>query len=132
MKSDNRNRGRSALEDKTRNVFQQSVVGTDGATSSRLNRARQRALAELPSRPPAWQRHWLPAGAVAAMGAVLLVIFMGRVPDTGPGLATEVATDLEILLDTEDLELIQELEFYAWLDEQPELREDSNDGNGVG
>ena len=132
MKFDKDNGGRGSLEDKTRALFAESVAGTDGSTSSRLTRARHRALQELGTPSHGWQTRWLPAGAVAAAAAVLLVVMMGRLPDTTPGLTTEVATDLEILLDTDDLELIEELAFYAWLDEQPELQEVSGEDNGVG
>ena len=132
MKSDKSNNDRSALEENARALFQRSVEGTDGATRSRLNQARQRALAQRPGGRRLWDSRWLPVGAVAAAGAVALVLIIGRLPDAGPGLTTEVASDLEILLEVDDLELIEELEFYAWLDEQPELREEPTDGNGVG
>lgn len=132
MKPDNNNGGRGGLEEKTRALFQDSVAGTDGPTSSRLTQARHRALRELGAPAHGWQTRWLPAGLVAAAASILLVVMMGRLPDTAPGLTTEVATDLEILLDTDDLELIEELAFYAWLDEQPELQEVIGEDNGVG
>lgn len=122
---------RSGLERKAKALFDDSVAATDGSTRSRLTQARHRALAEL-ERPAlrGWRMRWLPAGAVVAAALVALVLV--RFPDGDIGLEAAAATDLEILLDAEDLELIEELEFYAWLDEQPELDEARRDGNGVG
>ena len=37
--------------------------------------------------------------------------------------------DVELLLGEDELELIEELEFYAWLEEQPEFQV-SDDGAG--
>jgi len=122
---------RSGLERKTKALFDDSVAVTDGSTRSRLTQARHRALAELEtSAGRGWRRRWLPAGAVAA--AMLVALMLARFPDRDVDLETAVATDLEILLDAEDLDLIEELEFYAWLDEQPELDEVPSNGNGVG
>ena len=124
---------RSAVERKTKALFDDSVAHTDAATQSRLNRARQRAMAELDT-GRRWSGTWLPAGVAAAAAAVLVTIMLGRMPDGGPDLESSVATDtdLQMLLTTDDLELIEELEFYAWLDEQPELEDQTKEDNGVG
>ncbi len=92
----------------------------DGALRSRLNQARQTALAELDK--PAWLAPpgWLPVGgAVAAAVMVALLMRQGAVQTELPGRAP--AEDIEILLSGEDLELFEDLEFYAWLEMQPEL-----------
>ena len=41
-------------------------------------------------------------------------------------------SDLEILLGDEELDMIQELEFYAWLDEQAEIVPADGTEGGVG
>ena len=47
--------------------------------------------------------------------------------------APTVLSDLDLLLEGESLDLFEELEFYAWLLEQPELleAEEALDGGGV-
>ena len=119
----------SALERKARTVFADSVAATDAATRSRLTRARYRALAELAS-PPVRGARWLPAGAVAA--ALLVTLLLVRLPDRDTQLEMAAVTDLEIMLDADDLELIEDLEFYAWLDEQLESEAARSEANGVG
>ncbi len=125
------------FERRARELFAESVDGVDGTTRSRLNQARQRALASAARTPRTrgW-RTWLPAGALAA-SCVLAATLLWRMPpdDTG-NVAAPVAQApaasvdaVELLGAGEDLDLAAEadLEFYAWV----ELASDAtNDGNG--
>ena len=77
--------------------FDESVDRLDAATLSRLNRGRQAALAEIARPERRWQQ-WMPASGLAE------VDFVG-----------EPATDLEILLSEESIEMFEDLEFYSWL-----------------
>lgn len=122
------------LEDRARELFERSVADLDGPTRSKLNQARQRALGEM--QRPALARQWrsvrpqMAAAAlvVVAVGAAWLLVpsQMPLVP--GEGFA-EVG-DMELLLGEDELELIEDLDFYAWLEGQPELRADGDDGAG--
>jgi hypothetical protein len=103
------------LAEEAKELFDQSVDGLDGATLSRLNRARQAAVAA--ARPGSvfsgrqWLR-WMPATGVAA--AVLLLV-----AQQGPGDVDVIAapsSDLEIMLGEESIEMLEDLEFYSWLD----------------
>ena len=75
----------SELERKTAALFAESVAATDGATQSRLSKARHRALAQL-AKPP-WQKGWLPAAAAAATLFVTVVLL--RLPDRDPGFGVQ-------------------------------------------
>ncbi|WKZ12667.1 MAG: hypothetical protein QY320_01365 [Gammaproteobacteria bacterium] len=107
-------------------LLRQSADELDAATASRLNRARQRALAEVDRRHPrpAWQAGWRPALGAAAVA--LLVVVLWPEPGTGPGApgsnpapvleaAAGDATDLDLLLAEDNLDMLAELEFYDWL-----------------
>jgi len=132
-----RDHDRSAFEERTRAVFERSVADLDAGTRSKLTRARLRALRELER--PALARQWLAGNAqtvaaalaVAAAGVGWLVVSTLSTPEApmSPVGIAEVS-DFELLLGDDDLELIEELEFYAWLEEQPELR--SSDDAGAG
>jgi hypothetical protein len=111
------------LLQQAKEAFDQSVDGLDAATLSRLNRGRQAALAEAVRPERAWLR-WMPATGVAA--AVLLAVITLQ----GPGevdVISAPATDLEILLSEESIEMLEELEFYSWLATQ-ELEGDGDFG----
>ena len=75
----------------------------------------------------------MPAGAVAAAALVAVLVL----DPNNPGARREPAqvaalADLEILLGEEDLEMYdEEIEFYAWLEEQPEFTPPAA-GDGVG
>jgi hypothetical protein len=118
----------SAFERETKRAFDESVAGLDAATRSRLTRARYRALEELkPRRSRAWGFTLVPAGTLAA---VALVAWFVQQPPVVDGLQDESLGDLEILLAEEDLEMLDEdLDFYGWLEEQPEF---ANVGDGIG
>ena len=117
------NKTDETLAQQAKEAFDRSVDGLDAASLSRLNRGRQAALAEAGNPYREWLR-WMPATGVAA--AVLLVMFTLQ----GPGDADIIsapATDLEILLGEESIEMFEELEFYSWLDSQ-ELEGDGDLG----
>jgi hypothetical protein len=100
------------LERKARALFDESVERLDGRTRSRLTQARNRAVDELHN--GAVRRRWLrgPAGLAAAMVVGVAVILWAGVTRDG----VVPMDDLEIVADTDDLELLQEVEFYAWLE----------------
>ncbi len=110
-------------------LLRRSADELDAATLSRLNRARQGALAEFERRRarPGWRAGWQPALGVAAVSALAIALWVGREPAPTPDAAgvppapviasgTNHAVDLELMLVDESLELIEELEFYDWLE----------------
>lgn len=99
-------------------LFDESVERLDAATVSRLNRQRQRALAELrDGRSPSRWQLWLPATGVAAGIAAALLVWQQQAVRDVP--AVDAATDLDILITGENLEMLEDLEFYAWLESEP-------------
>jgi hypothetical protein len=78
----------------------------DELTSARLHRARARALQQAPRR--SLTRFTAAAAAAAAVVALALVVLMQPLDAPDVGGAMWVAQ--------EDIELIEELEFYAWLE----------------
>ncbi len=100
-------------------LLRRSAEDIDGATASRLNRVRQAALEQLPNRRRT--SHWLvPALSTAAVGALAVGLWLNPsvdrdlpVPSPAAGLT---ADDMDLLLAADSLELLEDLEFYAWLD----------------
>jgi hypothetical protein len=110
--------------DQARRLLDESVQALDGATASRLNCARQAALAVRPARRRLWI--WLPAGLAGACALLLAVgLWQARVPPA-PGMPvlaaasgeTATASDLDLIASGDSLEMVQDLDFYAWLDSQ--------------
>lgn len=103
------------LEARSRELFDDSVEGLDARTRSRLNQARQRALAEM--NKGSARRYWLvaPLGslAVAALIALLLVRTGAEAPSVENG--GMLLDDFDIVADADNFELIQDVEFYSWL-----------------
>lgn len=113
--------------DKAKQLFDGSVEQLDAATLSRLNQGRHVALEELHrSRSTAAWIRWLPATGVAAAAIVTVMVMRGPASVDIP-VEPDVAADFEILLEDESLEMLEELEFYSWL-EAADLDENSNVG----
>lgn len=99
-----------AFVDDLRQRLDRHADNLDELTSARLRAMRKRALDQT-VRP---YFSWLPLGGLAAGAvAVLAVVLWTIAPQAPPGFPG----DLELLAQVEDLELIEELEFYVWLEE---------------
>jgi len=86
------------------------------------------------SAPAGWRPRWIPAGVLAAGVLVLVMLWQGQpaVSPEAPAFDVAALSDLEIILGDGDLGLLQELEFYAWLDEQAEIVTPESAEGGVG
>lgn len=95
-------------------AFDDSVERLDAATLSRLNQGRHAALERLHSGrgAAAWGR-WVPLTGVAAAALITVMLVRGPEPVALPG---DAVTDFEILLDGEEFEMLEDLEFYSWLE----------------
>jgi len=109
----------SALETGSRELYRDSIDNIDAATRSRLTQARHSALQAMPKRRATTLR-WLPAGAAAAAAMVAWLI-IGQAPNGVP--EPETVAELDILMGEDELEMLEELEFYAWIDELDELQD---------
>lgn len=112
------------VEQRSRELFEDSVERLDARTRSRLNQARQRALNEL--KKGSTRRYWLgiPLGGLAAAGLVAVVLMSGREPVGPPSEnGSSMLDDFDIVADADNFEMIQDVEFYSWL---------ADDGAGAG
>jgi len=104
------------LERRSRAAFDASVDSTDGATRSRLARARATATGGLKRRRIAGPAAWVPAGAAAA--ALAAAILWQREAADPPGVPATTAVaveDLDIVTGGEDFDLLAEdADFVVW------------------
>mgnify|MGYP001029085015 FL=1 len=107
-------------ERRARELFDASVEGLDGEMRSRLNRARQMAVAEVErSHRNPW-RAWWPAAAAASVALLAVVLWRmpgeGVAPTAGTAEPAPAADVVELLATGEDLDVASEdPEFYTWL-----------------
>ncbi len=108
------------LEKRSRAAFDASVEAQDGATRSRLARARAAALEELSPRRIAGPGLWVPAAAAAAALVAALLWQREEGAVRKPRQATAIALeDLDIVAGGEDFDMLAADEgFYDWADEQ--------------
>jgi hypothetical protein len=106
-----------------RALLDESAQALDAASLSRLNRARQSALAQRGRRKR--MTRWLPALGLACSCALLLAVAVWvpqRVSpvDAAPGAHSTAAYsgETDAISGDDGIEFYQNLEFYAWLDAQ--------------
>jgi len=102
------------VEDRAKTLFDDSVERLDAATLSRLNQGRHKALDELRRADTVRWGRWLPAAGVAAVAVVMIIVMRGPVVVTDDPVT---ASDFEMLIEADNLEMFEDLEFYSLLDE---------------
>lgn len=106
-------------ERRARELFDASVEGLDAETRSRLNRARQKAVAEVERAHHNPWRAWWPAAAAASVALLAVVLWRTPGSDVDPTARTAgsaPAEVVELLAAGEDLDVASEdPEFYRWL-----------------
>jgi hypothetical protein len=101
------------FEQRARAAFEDSTERLDAATRSRLTQARYAALEAARAKPRWLAWTWgLPAGLAAMLAVTLL--FNGRSSEAP---VPSTLDDLPIVA-SENLDLLENVEFYAWLDDQ--------------
>jgi negative regulator of sigma E activity len=116
----------TAVEERTRALFDESVEQLDGRTRSRLTQARYAAVEELrKQRAQPWRKTlsqaWLPLSGAAA--AAVLAVWMTVSPvgqdSLNNGIARDVPLDeLDLVAGQANIELLEDVEFYAWIAQQ--------------
>jgi hypothetical protein len=102
-----------AFEIRARAELRREVEATQRRLHAELDRIVDRALDPPPQRHPL--RFALSAGAVAALAALLVLRpWHDTVAPDAPA-----ADDLALLIDVDNLDLLEQMEFYQWLDRQP-------------
>lgn len=109
------------IEDKAKRLFDESVDALDGATLSRLNRSRQVALEEARPGRSLFLR-LAPVGGLAAAAAIAVVMLQSPVEIAAP----DNAADFEILMSEDSLDMLEDLEFFAWMELEEPVTDDSN------
>lgn len=110
----------NALARRSKALFDASVSGLDARVRSRLTQARHAAVEAREQQRRPWIRFvGLPAVGVATVALAvcigIAVDFMSS-RDGQPLTAALAADDLALLADADNFDLIEDMEFYAWLD----------------
>lgn len=95
-------------------ALNESIDGLDAHTLSRLNQARQKALSQEKYATSAIFT-WLPASSLATLA---LVIIVGALYLSSPGTSLNNIDEAEFMASNDDIELMEDLEFIAWLIEE--------------
>jgi hypothetical protein len=136
-----------------RSAFERSVAELDTQTRARLTRARHEALRQLAEprvrsaakysaalpRSPGWALEalrptahgWAAAAVAVALGlGIAWLLPNGAAPTSERGAQLASSPDVELLLGGDELDMLEDLEFYSWLGEQGDPPDANADGIG--
>lgn len=124
VNNDHRNEKRDEwpgqLELRAREVFDEHVASLDAHARSRLNQARQAALDTARNKQRVITPRWLvPAGSMAAVAMIASITFQylhGGATGADKPAVTSAMEDMEIIASKDDLDLLQNVDFYEWMD----------------
>ena len=115
------------FEQHSRVVLEESVLRIDGRIRSRLNQARQAAVAEAATRRPTFWRFFtlVPTTGAAAAALLVAMVLWHRQPQVEMSVAEgahPTMEDLDLLADGEGLDLMEggDNSFYEWAVDQAE------------
>ena len=100
------------IDELTKNILDEKLAHMDAATLLRLNRIRHQALSNS-GRP---RRSWVPAGLLTAATALALAMAVLMRPPSPVPETPAPLEDLEMLVSSESLDMLADLEFYLWLE----------------
>ena len=98
--------------EKARDVLESNIGRIDAETQSKLTRIRNQALEHKAGRKP--YLYGLPVAALATACLVLAIVV--NMPEQ-QSQQEELLDDLDLITTSESLDLIEELEFYEWLED---------------
>ena len=114
MNKNHDNDGEKALQGLLVESLDRSIEHLDASTLSRLNRARHQALARA-NRPRLLTSTRLKAATVAVLAITVINGWLFYSPPDMKQMNTE---DFELVIANEDFELVQDLDFIAWMIEE--------------
>lgn len=110
----------SDFEDKARALFEDSVERLDASTRSKLTQARNRALEEVNAGARRRRWIWAPVGGAALVAVVAVVMVSSGGLRSGNESGAMALEDIDIVADSENLDMLEDVEFYQWLDDAPD------------
>jgi len=100
-------------------MLRESAEQLDETMAARLRRGREAALGEWRERRT-WRPWLVPAASLGALAALVtgLWLSLGTGPNEPEPLASAVdsASEMDLLLAGDSIEMFEDLDFYAWLD----------------
>lgn len=109
-----------AFEERTRALFAASVESLDGRTQSKLTQARHAAVEELnPARSRMWNRGRVALAGVTAAAVMAAWLGLTNLGSPASDPSELPLDDFDIVAEAPNLELLEDVEFYAWIAEQP-------------
>jgi len=110
------------INEKTRHIIEQKSTDISGEISAKLNQSRHKALSQVSKKSQLFKTWYIPVAALTVM-AVYILMPLININSINTDLQDDYALivndeiDIEML---EQLEVVEDLEFYQWLNSEEE------------
>ena len=107
------------FEQRVKADLRRIVADTSPEVRARISAMAAAAVREQPQPSSRLRAAFIPLGGVAALALVVVVVQMIKAPgviETPPPIS---ADDVALLLNVDNLDLLEQMEFYLWLDREP-------------
>lgn len=115
------------IENQAVSALNESIKHFDGATLSKLNQARHHALSKTRQSTALFKARWLPMGGLITATTMAVYLALPFLSTSTPQNNSPGSIEFAVATNSIDLDILDELEFIYWLEEQDgEVMEDSD------
>jgi hypothetical protein len=113
--------GNDDFERRLRADLRRIVADTAPEIRARISKMAAAAAREPPKTGSPLRAALMPLGGVAAVAVVVVALHMMKTPDALEKPPSISADDVALLMNVDNLDLLEQMEFYLWLEREPGL-----------
>ena len=115
--------GNDDFEQRVKSDLHRIVAGTSPEVRARIAAMAAAAAREQRSARSRFRPALIPLGSAAALAVAVVTFQMLRPPPLAEKAPSISADDVALLLNVDNLDLLEQMEFYLWLDREPGVLE---------
>lgn len=111
--------GNEEFERLVKDELRKAVADTSPLVRARISAMAAAAVREEPRPARRFRAAYIPLGGVAALAVVVVAVQMLKAPGAIVEAPPISADDVALLMNVDNLDLLEQMEFYLWLDREP-------------
>ena len=113
--------GNDEFERMVKDELRKAVADTSPVVRTRISAMAAAAVRQEPRPAGRFRAAYIPLGGVAALAVVVVAVQILRAPGAIVEASPISADDVALLMNVDNLDLLEQMEFYLWLEQEPGL-----------